>query len=144
MLRYSVHKGRTSKCNFIAYYDKLVNSYADADSIKTDSKKKLQEDIRRKAEAGRSRYMKYIEVNPSLTKPSVIYDNYVPTSKLVKLTKLRTSCHSLAIEKGRHAGTKKPIEERLCHCESIDCYENAPNFRLPVGTSFYLLYENTL
>ena len=82
--------------------------------------KKLQEDIKRKAERGRSRYVKYVEINPTLSKPNYTYDNYVSTTKLHKLSKLRTSCHSLAIEEGRHTRTRKPKEMRLCHCNEIE------------------------
>ena len=119
MLRYIVNQGRTSKCNFISYY--YHNStIADGDSIKSNSLKKLREDIKRKAGEGRSRYVKYIEINPTLTKPNYIYDNYVHTTKLQKLTRLRTSCHSLAIEQGRHARTKKSKDMRLCHCNEVE------------------------
>ena len=124
LLRYIVNQGRISKCNFIAYYDKLVNLTEDSESIKSDSLKKLQEDIKRKAQNGRSRYVKYMEINPTLTKPNNVYDNFVPTTKLQKLSKLRTSCHSLAIEQGRHVRTKKPKEERLCHCSEIEDEEH--------------------
>ena len=124
LLRYIVNQGRLSKCNFIMYYDKLVNMTDDPESFKTESLRKLREDVTRKALAGRSRYVKYMEINPALLKPNFIYDNYVPTPKLRALTKLRTSCHNLAIEQGRHVRSKKPREERLCHCNEIEDEEH--------------------
>ena len=124
LLRYIVNLGRRSKCNFIAYYDKLINSTTDIEFFKKKSIKNLQNDIKRKAEAGRSRYVKYTEINPTLSKPNHIYDNYISTTKLQKLSKLRTSCHSLAIEIGRHTRTRKPKEMRLCHCNEFEDEEH--------------------
>ena len=120
MLRYIVNQGRTSKCNFIAHYDKLINTIDDGEAIKSNSLIKIREDVIRKAGEGRSRYVKYLEINPTLTKPNHIYDNYVQTTKLQKLTRIRTSCHSLAIELGRHTRTRKSKEMRLCHCNEME------------------------
>ena len=51
-----------------------------------------------------------------------------PTSALKKnikfriaISKLRTSSHALAIERGRYTNPKTPVHERLCHsCEKIE------------------------
>ena len=34
----------------------------------------------------------------------------------IAISKLRTSCHALAIERGRYTNPKTPVHERLCHC----------------------------
>ena len=75
--------------------------------------------IRMKSEMNRSKYQSFIEVNPSLTRPSV-YNHYIPTHKLLCLTRLRSISHNLAIETGRHSKRKVEREHRLCTCGEIE------------------------
>ena len=119
LLRYIVNQGRMTQCKFIEHYDSLVESNMDGDEIKRNSVIKLQEEIKRKAEQGKSRYVTYMEVNPTLSKPN-IYEKVMHTSKLHKLTRLRTGSHTLAIETGRHTRPIKPREERLCDCNQVE------------------------
>ena len=60
-----------------------------------------------------------MDIYPTLTKPS-IYDSVVPTSKLQKLTRIRTGSHSLAIETGRHTRPINPRGERVCECNEVE------------------------
>ena len=63
-------------------------------------------------------------MNPNLEKANIYELRNVPTSKLQKVTKLRTITHPLAIETGRYGRNPKPIEERLCHCGEIETEEH--------------------
>ena len=43
----------------------------------------------------------------------------IPSNYKIAITKLRTSDHTLQIERGRHTTPKTPLEERLClHCKN--------------------------
>lgn len=124
LLRYIVNQGRQCNVNFIKHYDKLVSMTNDSESFKTNSIKNLQDQVRKKALSGCSRYVKYTIINPTLSKPRTIYSHFVATRKLHALTRLRTSSHALAVEIGRHGRQKKPLEERLCSCKEIEDEEH--------------------
>ena len=75
----------------------------------------LRDDIRTKADNGRTKYATYLTINPSLTKPTV-YDNLKLHKHVSMVGKLRTSSHNLHIEMGRRTG--KVRERRVCVCEN--------------------------
>ena len=118
MLRYIVNQSRTHHSNFITHYDNLIKTYVSAEEITEKSMADIRDSINQKALQGRSKFCKYLEINPGLDKPN-IYESDIPTYKLHQLTKLRVGNHQLQIEIGRHYPTK-PREERLCICSEIE------------------------
>ena len=84
---------------------------------------KVKSDVIEKASRGKSKYISYIKNNPNL-KRSHIYDKHLHTSKLQKVTQLRTISHSLEIEIGRHGRNRKPVDDRLCHGGEIETEEH--------------------
>ena len=124
MLRHIVCQSRDTKTDFVKYYDKLLQKYACEEDIIHDAIQKIKSDIVEKANKGRSRYITYLKLNPSL-KRSSIYNKFTPTSKLHKVSQIRTVSHTLEIELGRHGRNRKEnIAERLCHCGQIETEEH--------------------
>ena len=119
MLRHIVCQSRDTKTNFIKHYDRLLQQYTSEDDIISEATEKIKSDITDKANNGRSKYCAYLELNPMMERCQ-IYDKTVPTSKLQKVTQIRTISHSLEIEMGRHGRNRKLPEERLCHCGQIE------------------------
>ena len=123
MLRHMVCQSRDAKTAFIKYYDQLLQKYKYEEDIITDEAQRIKADVIKKANNGKSRYQAYLKNNPSL-KRSHVYTQYLSTTKLQMVTKMRTISHSLEIELGRHGRQRKPVEERLCHCGQIETEEH--------------------
>ena len=121
--RHIIRQGLDSKCSYIRYYNNLVNSYTSVDEITDKCMKYLKDEVTKKANKGQSRYMSYIEMNPTLSKPA-IYSAYIPTMKIQNVTRIRMISHSLQIELGRHKRPTVPKNERLCSCGDIESEEH--------------------
>ena len=122
--RYIIRKAIDARCSFINHYVKLGEVYASADDITKTSLDRLKEDVMKKANRGQSRYVSYLEINPTLDRP-ILYSSHFPTAKIHKTTQLRMISHSLQIELGRHKRPVVPHSERLCVC---GCIETEPHF----------------
>ena len=123
MLRHIVRQSKDNNTGFVKYYDKLLERYACEEDIIVEAMQKIRYDITEKAQNGKSKYIAYIKNNPNL-KRSQIYDQSIQTSKLQKVTQIRTISHSLEIEVGRHGRYRKSVEDRLCHCSEIETEEH--------------------
>ena len=75
----------------------LHQKYNDLENITKESLNLLQNAIRLKANENRSRYLSYLELNPLLIR-SQIYNSYIPSHKLYKVTRICLISHSLQIE----------------------------------------------
>ena len=73
----------------------------------------MKSSIRKKAEAGRSKYLTYLKINPNLETPTM-YDKIQKHTAVSMIGRLRTSSHNLKVEMGRRSRT--PREQRLCVC----------------------------
>ena len=98
---------------------KLSEKYNNPDDITKDALSTLKNTVRQKAETNHSRYQSYLEMNPSLTRPS-IYNRYIPTYKLFHVSRNRMVSHSLQIELGRQQKHIIPRAERLCTCGNVE------------------------
>ena len=117
--RHIIRQALDSRCTFIIHYVKLLQTYNSANDITEKSLQDMRDRIRLKAGRGQSRYVTYIELNPTLSRPE-IYDSIVPTYKLHHTTRIRMISHSLQIELGRHRRPIIPSEERLCVCGEVE------------------------
>ena len=117
--RYIIRKAMDVNCSFITYYTTLANNYTSANEIIEKSLKNLADEVELKANRGKTRYETYIQINPTLSRPTV-YDTTTQTYKLHNVTRLRMISHNLKIEIGRHKRPPTPREERLCTCGEIE------------------------
>ena len=117
--RYIIRKALDVKCSFIAQYTKLAGEYSSAEEITDRSLLRMKNQVLQKANLGQSRYVKYLELNPTLARPAM-YSIYVPTTKLHKTSQLRMISHNLEIELWRHKKPVTPKEQRLCLCGDIE------------------------
>ena len=99
--RYIIRKAMDVNCSYIRYYTRLANTFTSAAEITEKSLKSLKDEVESKANGGKTKYQTYIEINPSLSRPT-IYEKSTPTYKLQNVTRLRISSHRLKIETGRH------------------------------------------
>ena len=123
MLRHIVCQSRDAKTDFIKHYDNLLQMYSCEEDIIRDAIDNMKSDIIKKANEGKSRYITYLKINPNLKRPH-IYNNFIPTNKLHKMTRIRTVSHTLEIELGRHGRNRVDIANRLCHCEEVETEEH--------------------
>ena len=121
MQHYIIRKTLDPNCQFIRHYVQLRSKYNAPEEITEESLLEMKNSIIRKAEANHSRYQSYIEMNPSLNRPC-LYDRYVPTHKLVLVSRLRMVSHYLQIEMGRLKKVHVPVDQRLCSCWLIESY----------------------
>ena len=119
MQRYIIRKAMDNNCSFIKHYIELSKQFQTPNEITEKSLKLMQDQIRQKANNNKSKYKTYITINPTLCRPT-IYDCYIPTHKLLLITRIRTISHNLEIEKGRQRRYKLPVEQRLCKCGDIE------------------------
>ena len=119
MQQFIIRKAKDSKCSFINHYIQLDLKYNTPEDITAESLMKMRVSIERKAENNKSRYKSYIKMNPSLCRPN-IYNRYVPTHKLLLVTRLRTVSHDLQIERARHMQHHIPQDQRLCSCGEME------------------------
>lgn len=119
MQRFIIRKAIDFNCQFINHYITLNEKYNSPQEITESSIKFMQQEIIRKANLGRSKYLTYLDINPTLQRPD-IYNTYIPTFKLHKVTQLRLVSHTLAIETGRNRRIPVPRENRLCSCGLIE------------------------
>jgi hypothetical protein len=108
-----IKEAKRLKLKEIKHYEKLIESYENVDEIIDEFYGGLRDSIRQKAASGRSKYITYLEVNPSLETPK-IYDEIQKHHLVSMIGKLRTSSHNLQVEMGRR--TRKAREERICLC----------------------------
>ena len=85
--RHIIRKARDVKSTFITYYTKLIDDYDSAAEILERSMQYMKEEVESKAQQGKSRYVTYLQLNPSLSRPS-IYDIYIPTYKLQNISNI--------------------------------------------------------
>ena len=114
-----IRQALDARCPFINHYVKLLQTYNSANDITEKSIQDMRDKIQLKAGRGQSRYLTYIEINPTLSRPD-IYDSIVSTHKLHHTSRLRMISHGLQIELGRHKRPATPTEERLCTCGDVE------------------------
>ena len=117
--RHIIRQAVDVNCPYINHYKKLISDYTNADEIIENSLREMKSSIIKKAENQKTRYISYLQVNPTLSRPS-IYSFYVPTSMLQKTSQLRLISHNLKIELGRHTRPTTPVDERICFCGGIE------------------------
>ena len=127
LMRHIIRQAMDAKCNFIKHYTKLMDIYDSADQITEESLRSMKENVVMKAERGQSRYVAYLELNPTLRRPD-IYTSIPPTYKLHHVTRVRMISHSLQIELGRHRRPVIPRDERLCECGEVETEEHFTRF----------------
>lgn len=99
--------------DFVKHYHNLERIYSNVD-IHEYNMNEIRNNILRKAENNKTKYITYLKINPSLQK-SNIYFNHIPRAKLQYSIKLRTISHDLIDEIGRRKNIPKDL--RLCHCK---------------------------
>ena len=112
-LTYAIALGKRYNIKEVKHYENLIEKYENADEIIKEFHEKVKNDIRKKAEQNRSRYITYLKVNPLLEHPSV-YKSIYSSKTVSMIAKLRTTTHNLQIDMGRR--TLTPPEQRTCHC----------------------------
>ena len=117
--RHIIRQALDANCSYIKQYSKLMMNYRCADEITMKSLQQLKDSVVQKAEAGHSRYVSYLALNPALERP-VIYSVQTPTLKLHNASRLRMISHELKIEMGRHKRPPVPTEERRCACDEVE------------------------
>ena len=120
-LAHVINVARQYNLKEIKHYDNLIETYSCIEEIVSKFYEDIKASIRSKAENGRSKYVTYIEINPSLETPS-IYNTIINKKSISMIAKLRTSSHNLRIEMGRRTGLIR--EQRICHCGQEVEYEN--------------------
>ena len=114
-IMYVIREARRLKMKEVRYYDNLIAQYENVEEIVQEFFEEIRDDIRTKAENGRTKYATYLMINPSLTKPT-IYENLKLHKHVSMVGKLRSSSHNLHVEMGRRSG--KVRERRVCVCEN--------------------------
>ena len=105
----------TQRSSYLQHYHDLVSKFNSPEEIVTDSRNNIKQRIRDFANAGRSKYCIYVEINPDL-KPSPVLDMIHPSTG--DIVKFRLGSHYLPIETGRWNGSSR--EERICTtCEEV-------------------------
>ena len=89
----------------------MLQSFASVEEIMSKFYEDLRNSVRRKADSGRSKYITYLEINPTLETPKV-YDSLRRHKTISIYGKLRTSSHILQIEMGRRTNTVR--DQRKC------------------------------
>ena len=78
--RYIIRKAMDVNCSHIGYCTRLANTFTSAAEITEKSLKRLKDEVESKANGGKTKYQTYIEINPSLSRPT-IYEKSTPTYK---------------------------------------------------------------
>ena len=117
--RYIIRKALDSKCPFIRHYVKLSDAYTSAEEVTEKSMADIKNTVLQKAQQGKSKYVAYLEMNPTMCKPEM-YMKHVAANKMQKTAQLRLISHELEVEVGRRKRPITPREERLCMCGSIE------------------------
>ena len=116
-LKHVINLAKRYKLKEINHYEKLLEMYASIEEIKSKFRNDINRCINEKAQKNRSKYTKYLEVNPHLQTPK-IYNDVHRRNDVCMVSKLRTSAHNLQIEMGRRTGTAR--ENRKCHCGQVE------------------------
>ena len=119
MQQYIIDQAVIHGCSFINHYLKLDEKYDKPDDIIAESLTVMRQSVHRKALANKSRYIAYMQTNPSLCRPN-IYDRYIPSHKLIPVIRLRTISHDLEIERARLMKHHVPRDQRLCSCGGVE------------------------
>ena len=117
--RHIIRQAVDAKCTYIKEYGWLATNFRSADEITAMSMQQLKDSVLRKADGGKSRYVAYLALNPTLERPS-IYSTPTPTYKLHNASRLRMIRHELEIEMGRHRRPTVPLNERQCVCGEVE------------------------
>ena len=120
-LQYAISLGERYNLKEVKHYVNLIKTYENADEIVTDFHEKIRNDIRKKAEQNRTRYITYLKINPLLDHPEVYKATY-GHKNVSMIGKLRTTTHNLQIDMGRRTST--PTELRKCHCGEVEDEEH--------------------
>ena len=120
-LHHAIALGKQFKLKEIEHYEKLIATFSSKEDIKEKFMEENRQSIHRKAQRGQSKYIKYLQINPSLETPN-IYKNINKHSDVSMIAGLRTSSHNLQIEMGRR--TRTPKEERKCICGEVEDEEH--------------------
>ena len=120
-LHHVIRLAKHFKLKEIEHYEQLIASYNSKDEIRDKFMEETRKSIRSKVEKGQSKFIKYLQINPSLETPKV-YKNVNRHSDVSMIAGLRTSSHNLQIEMGRR--TKTPKEERKCRCGEVEDEEH--------------------
>ena len=110
---YIMKEARKHKLKEVRYYDELINKYSSVEEIVKEFFQQTRSDIQNKAEKGQSKYVTYLKINPTMSRPD-IYNNISNHKHVSMVGKLRTSSHNLRVEMGRRIGLAR--ERRLCAC----------------------------
>ena len=97
----------------------------------TANKDHIAEDIAARQRSIRSnkgsKFVTYLEINPSLEMHRLYYDKHaLPDNLRINFTRFRTSSHRLRVELGRWSRT--PRDQRVCPCGSGDVQDEAHLF----------------
>ena len=116
-LHHAITLAKQFRLKEIEHYEQLIASFNSKDEIREKFMEETRKSIRSKAERGQSKYIKYLQINPSLETPK-IYKNVNRHNDVSMLAGLRTSSHNLQIEMGRR--TRTPKEDRKCLCGEVE------------------------
>ena len=103
------------KTGFIKYYDNLLGDYNNEEEIVYEAKQKPESTIIEKAVKEKSRYKTYLKINPNLESSGIYVRTDITTFNHLNVIKLRTVCHSLAIQSGRYGRNKKLRKQQKEH-----------------------------
>ena len=116
-LHHAIALAKHFKLKEIEHYEQLIASFNSKDEIREKFTEETRKSIRSKAERGQSKYIKYLQINPSLETPK-IYKSVNRHNDVSMLAGWRTSSHNLQIEMGRR--TRTPKEDRKCMCGEVE------------------------
>ena len=119
MQKLIIKQAMESNTGFSDHYAKLDSKYNVPEDITAESLMKMKQSIVSKASNNKSRYISYLSMNPTLSRPD-IYNRCTPFYKLLPVIRLRTVSHDLEIERARLKPHHIPQEQRLCSCGDVE------------------------
>ena len=119
LLRHIIRQAMDCRCSYIKHYTNLLQKYNSEDEITEQSLQDMKDNVKMKASREQSKYVTYLQQNPTLTKPE-IYTSFAPTYKVHHTSRIRMISHCLQIELGRQKRPKTPESERLCKCGEVE------------------------
>ena len=105
---YIISTAKQHRLKEVKHYEDLVANYESVDEIKNKFEEDIKTTIRCKAEKGRSKYVKYLTINPYLQTPK-IYESIKSHNGRSVISKLRASSHNLQIEMVRRTVTPRGL-----------------------------------
>ena len=106
---------------FLKHYVNLVTTYDSGEAILDEGLEFITQDIRKRAAAGRSKFITYLKINPDLQPSPFLHIIHPMASDIIRF---RVGSHYLPIETGRWS--RKLRHERVCtSCGVIGDEEHA-------------------